>query len=134
MKKSNLFSVALVAAIACSIPLYAQPAMPAAVSSQAATPAGGELAWPREFEDNGTKVDIYQPQIEKWSGTDFETRSAVAVTPAGSNAPVYGVFWMKARADVDKAARIVTLNDIVVTRANFPSAPNLESNYLTLIR
>jgi len=64
----------------------------------------------------------------------LRTRSAVAVTPSGSNAPIYGVFWMKARADVDKAARVVTLNDIVVTRANFPSAPNLQSSYLTLIR
>jgi hypothetical protein len=41
---------------------------------------------------------------------------------------------MKARADVDKAARIVTLNDMTVTGANFPSAPNLQSAYLALIR
>jgi len=95
-------------------------------------PNGGELSWPRQFEDNGIKVAIFQPQIEKWEGSDFETRSAVAITQ-GSNAPVYGVFWMKARADVDKAARIVTLNDMVVTRANFPSATNLQSTYLTLI-
>src|SRR5258705_8592135 len=134
MKTSNLFLVALVAAIACSIPLYAQPTMPAAVSSQEATPAGGELAWPREFEDNGTKVDIYQPQIEKWEGADFETRAAVAITPVGSKTPLYGVFWMKARADVDKAARIVTLNDVEATKAKFPSVPELQDEYLALIR
>src|SRR5258708_40279477 len=102
--------------------LHAQPAAPAVAYDQAVTPAGNELTWPREFEDNGTKVDICQPQIEKWSGTDFETRSAVAITPpGGSNAPIYGVYWMKARAAVDKAARIVTLNEIQVTRAMFPS-------------
>src|SRR5216117_3921169 len=106
----------------------------AAVSKQSVSPSGQELSWPREFQDGVVKVSIFKPQIEKWEGTDFETRSAVAVTPAGSNAPVYGVFWMKARADVDKAARIVTLNDIAVTRASFPSAPNLQSNYLALIR
>src|SRR6059036_1246019 len=126
---------AVAAAVVCSAGLRAQPAAPSAASGQEVTPAGDELTWPREFQDNGTKVDIYQPQIEKWEGTDFQTRSAVAVTPpGGSNAPIYGVFWMKARADVDKAARIVTLNDISVTRANFPSAPNLQSNYLALIR
>src|SRR5882762_8214578 len=103
-------------------------------SSQALSLNGAELSWPRQFEDNGIKVSIFKPQIEKWEGTDFETRSAVAVTPPGSNAPIYGVFWMKARADVDKAARIVTLNDIAVTRANFPPAPKLQSAYLTLIR
>ena len=53
---------------------------------------------------------------------------AVAITPPeSSNAPVYGVFWMKARADVDKAARIVTLNDIEVTKAKFPSLPELQN-------
>src|SRR5438552_18113314 len=105
-------------------------------TTQSSAPNGGELSWPRQFEDNGVQVSIFQPQIEKWEGTDFETRSAVAVIPAGSNsnAPIYGVFWMKARADMDKTARIVTLNDIEVTRANFPSAPNLQSAYLSLIR
>src|SRR5712671_480532 len=110
----------LVAASSCSPLARAQSAPPAAEETGEVTPAGDELNWPREFEDNGTRVDIYQPQIEKWEGTDFETRSAVAITAPGSNAPVYGVFWMKARAEVDKAARVVTLNDSVVTRANFP--------------
>ncbi len=104
------------------------------IPSQALSPSGEELSWPRQFQDNGIKVSIFQPQIEKWEGSDFETRSAVAVTAAGSNAPTYGVFWMKARADVDKAARIVTLNDITITRASFPSAPKLQSTYLALIR
>ena len=134
--RSNSFRlIALAAAVACSAGLRAQSAAASARSDQEVTPAGDELTWPREFQDNGTKVDIYQPQIEKWEGADFETRSAVAITPPGSsNAPVYGVFWMKARADVDKAARIVTLNDIEVTRAKFPSVPALQNEYLALIR
>lgn len=41
---------------------------------------------------------------------------------------------MKARADIDKAARIVTLNDIDVTKVKFPSAPKLQDEYLALIR
>src|ERR1022692_956919 len=127
-------SVTLVAAITCSISLNAQSATPAAASDQEVTPAGDELTWPREFQDNGTKVDIYQPQIEKWEGTDFETRSAVAITPVGSKEPLYGVFWMKARADVDKAARVVTLNDIEVTKATFPSVPEFQNEYLAIIR
>ena len=139
MKISNKFNsfrlIALAAAMTCWAALRAQPASPSAASGQEVTPAGDELTWPREFQDNGTKVDIYQPQIEKWEGADFETRSAVAITPPGSsNAPVYGVFWMKARADVDKAARIVTLNDIQITEAKFPSVPELQSEYLALIR
>jgi hypothetical protein len=122
------------AGMTCSAASRAQSAAPAAANGQDVTPAGDELTWPREFEDNGTKVDIYQPQIEKWEGTDFETRSAVAITAAGSNTPVYGVFWMKARANVDKAARIVTLDDIEVTRTMFPSEPERQNTYLKLIR
>jgi hypothetical protein len=138
MKISNRFKsfrlAALLAALTSMAGLRALPAVPSGATGQEVTPAGDELTWPREFQDNGTKVDIYQPQIEKWEGTDFETRSAVAVTPpGGSNAPIYGVFWMKARADVDKAARIVTLNDITVTKAKFPSVPQIESQYLALI-
>ena len=103
-------------------------------SVQQVAPAGEELTWPREFQDNGIKVDIYEPQIERWEGMDFETRSAVAITAAGSNAPVYGVFWMKAQANIDKAARVVTLNNIEVTKATFPSNPELQNQYVALIR
>jgi uncharacterized membrane protein YgcG len=138
MKPINFFHslglVVLLAAAGCSTKASAQAAAPSDVASQAVTPAGDELSWPREFVDNGTKVDIYQPEIEKWQGADFETRAAVAITPAGSNAPVYGVIWTKARADVDKAARIVTLNDIDVTKAIFPSSPDSQNEYLALIR
>src|SRR6266550_254594 len=35
---------------------------------------------------------------------------------------------------MDKAARIVTLNDIEVTKAKFPSVPERRNNYLALIR
>src|SRR4051812_2748669 len=136
---SSLRSIALlVAALACSATALkvfgAESAAPQAAAGQEITPAGNELTWPREFQESGVKVDIYEPQIEKWEGVDFETRSAVAITPPGSNAPVYGVFWMKARANVDKAARIVTLNNIEVTKAMFPSNPELQDQYLALIR
>src|SRR6266516_602622 len=136
-KFRNLRPLIALATLGISYACQSQPSSVTAGTNASAQPisaSGQELSWPRQFEDNGIKVSIFKPQIEKWEGTDFETRSAVAVTPPGSNAPIYGGFWMKARADVDKAARIVTLNDIVVTRANFPSAPNLQSNYHALIR
>src|SRR5207237_5396150 len=41
---------------------------------------------------------------------------------------------LKARDDVDKTARIVTLNDVEVTKAKFPSVPELQNEYLALIR
>src|SRR5260370_13258578 len=116
----------LLAALVMTCTCNGQPTQ--STTPQPATPSGEELSWPRQFEDNGIKVSIFQPQIEKWEGSDFETRSAVAVTQ-GSNAPIYGVFWMKARPDVDKAARLVTLNDVVVTRPTLPSPTALQTPY-----
>src|SRR5437867_13344728 len=46
------------------------------VSGGQVASAAEELSWPRQFADNGVQVSIFQPQIEKWEGTDFETRSA----------------------------------------------------------
>jgi hypothetical protein len=102
--------------------------------SQSSAATNQNLSWPREFEDNGTKLAIYQPQIEKWDGPDFASRAAVAITPPGAKAPVYGVVWFKARADIDKTARIVTLNNVQVTKVSFPTTSNQEADYLALIR
>ena len=74
--------VTLLAALTSLTTGLAQSAAPPAASGQDLNPAGKELTWPREFLDNGTKVAIYQPQIEKWDGADFETRAAAALTPA----------------------------------------------------
>jgi len=126
-------------------PVYATPVVQGAgvvqgtpvrqgVTGVAEPPAAETLEWPRQFEEGGLKISIYQPQIEKWQGEDFQTRSAVSVTPAGTDKPLFGVVWMKARAEVDKAAGLVTLNDVQVTRANFPSATDEENDYLALIR
>src|SRR6267378_1582815 len=84
----NAFSLAvLVASSAYLAALPTRSQAQTATNGPQATAAGKELAWPREFQDNGVNVAIYQPQIEKWEGTDFETRAAVAITETGSNAP-----------------------------------------------
>ena len=43
----------------------AQSTAPQTTTDQEVTPAGDELTWPREFQGNGAKVDIYQPEIER---------------------------------------------------------------------
>src|SRR5882724_636667 len=93
-----LLVITLLAAVTCSVSLRGQ----SAGIRQEATHAAAELSWLREFEDSGAKVDIYQPQIEKWAGTDFETKSAVAITSVDSNAPVHGALWSPAPSQIDK--------------------------------
>lgn len=104
------------------------------VKAQDASSQVHKLAWPRVFQDGATKLTIYQPDIEKWDGNAFQARSAVAVQGSGQDAPTFGVIWLTARADVDKTAGIVTLNDIQITKSNFPTEPDKAATYLAFIQ
>lgn len=108
-------------------------AMPPGLLAQSASTdpqSGKELTWPRVHQENGLTISIYQPQIERWEDDRIETRTAVAMQSAGASSPTYGVVWMAARADVDKAARIVTLRDFKITEVKFPTEPSKEGTYL----
>ena len=77
---------------------------------------------------NGAAVLIYQPQIDKWDGNQFEARAAVAVRLARRAASRRSVsIWITARTDVDKERGLVTLHDIKVPRVSFPASPGRES-------
>src|SRR5882724_7105039 len=94
-----LLILTLLAVLTCPVAVRAQ----SAGIRQEVTHAAAELTWLREFENNGAKVDIYQPQIEKWAGTDVETKSAVAITSVDSNAPGHGgAHWSPAPSQIDK--------------------------------
>ena len=103
---SPLLILAILAAVTCSISVRAQSAEPSAAIDQKVTPAAEGLTSLREFADTGIKVDIYQPQIEEWVGTDFESRSAVAITSADSNAPVYGAVWSPAPSQINEPSPV----------------------------
>jgi len=93
-----LLILTLLAVVTHSVSVGAQ----SAAIDQKVTHAADEPNWLRGFEDSGAKVDIYQPQIEKWAGTDFETKSAVAITSVDSNAPGHGALWSPAPSQIDK--------------------------------
>ncbi|MGB7159715.1 MAG: hypothetical protein WBD40_16730, partial [Tepidisphaeraceae bacterium] len=91
---------------------------------------------------------VYQPQIEKWADNRLEARAAIAVAqgeggqgaPAGQGAKdekpkqSFGVVWLAARTEVDKANRIVSLEDVAVTKLSFPQDAKREPEYLAMIR
>jgi len=105
-----------------------------AQTSGAGPQPGHELTWPRVHQEPGLTIFIYQPQIEQWEGDRFEARMAVGVQKTSEKSPVYGVVWMTARADVDKAARIVMIRDTMLTKASFPTEPSKEGEYLSVLR
>ena len=99
-----------------------------------ATQPADAYAWPREFDAGGDHYAIYQPQVERWENDALEARAAVAVTRPGSPDADYGIITLTARTEVEKDIRMVTLDQIAITKAEFPQAKNKEPVYLGAMR
>jgi len=77
--------------------------------------------WPRNFNLADATLRVYQPQVEKWEGNQLDFRAAVEARPAGGGQGSFGVIWGTARTEVNRAARLVTLENLRLTRSNFPT-------------
>jgi len=99
--------------------LFASP-VERAFSAVAPNPSG-DPGWPREKYSNGTRLIVYQPQVDDWK--DFQQltwRMAISLTPkSGKN--VVGVVEMKGNTDVDNVAKVVIITNPEVTGTYFPS-------------
>ncbi|MEN4921904.1 carbohydrate-binding family V/XII [Achromobacter spanius] len=114
------FGAAQVHAQAQNPPVAGSAVQPDAAQADGAVRA---LQWPRSFTaPDGTKVELYQPQIDTWTADRITGRMAVAVGAAKGN-PTYGVADFSARAEVNKPAGLVHLSDIRVERVQVPTAP-----------
>src|SRR5437762_1894999 len=77
--------------------------------------------WPREKYSNGTRLIIYQPQVDDWKNfQELSWRMSVSLTPKGGK-EVVGVVEMKGNTDVDNFAKIVMITNPQVTGTYFPS-------------
>jgi hypothetical protein len=77
--------------------------------------------WPRKLERSGSTLIYYQPQVDDWkSFTDLTWRMAFSLTPAGGK-EVVGVMDMQGHTDVDNENKMVTIDNLKITRINFPS-------------
>ncbi len=90
--------------------------------------------WPRQFKSGNATILIYQPQVESWIGNTITFRSAVAIRKADPKDDVFGVLFAKARTQVDKASRIVLLEEVVVTKRDFPTLPDNGLLYLISLK
>src|SRR5882762_2863128 len=94
----------------------------AAESSKSnATSGSTDPGWPREKYSNGTRLLIYQPQVDDWKNfQELTWRMAVSLTPKGGKEAV-GVVEMKGNTDVDNVAKVVIITNPEVTGTYFPS-------------
>jgi hypothetical protein len=116
------------------------PDAPSATKQQAKQPASGsasastaEKAWPRTFNSGTDAFSIYQPQVDKWDGDRLYLYSAVEVANPTKKSSNYGVIWFNARAEIDKLNRTVTLDQLQLTKANFPAEPSKNSELMQLL-
>jgi hypothetical protein len=103
-----------------------------AVLALAAAGAAGaqapDVAWPREVKAaDGTVITVYQPQVERWADNALSGRAAVSVTKPGTKEPQFGVIELAARTAIDKAADLVTLSSVRITKGSFPGASPAEA-------
>jgi len=93
----------------------------------ASAQASGETPWPYAVKvDAQTSVLVYPPQLQSWDGGTLKALAAV-VAREGTGEKMrqtYGTANLEARTLVDKGTRMVTLDQVRVTRAEFPTAGN----------
>lgn len=100
---------------------YAAPTpAPAAAAPRQAGPSAAH--WPRTLDFQGVRYEVYQPQIDTWTGNRIEGRMAIAMGPANGQ-PTYGVATFTANADVDKSNDEVHLTQLRIPRVQIPTAP-----------
>ena len=93
-----------------------------------------DLGWPRIFSGNGQSFTVYQPQLDSWDGFTLEAHAAVALAAGAEEPPIFGVANLKVRTLVDKTERLVSLEDLQIVDAKFPSAPEQEQAYTQALR
>ena len=116
------------------VPLLVFSMVPLRAFGQAPPAPAGDQAWPREFKSGSTTFTVYQPQVESWKARDLSGRAAVSVKDAISPEEQFGVIWFTAKTNVNRDENLVTLDDITITKGNFPATPDKADQYLQALR
>jgi hypothetical protein len=104
--------------------------VPPPLATSAPTSMAAIDRWPRQMALADGAATIYQPQVESWKDNLLAFRAAVAVKPQDGSAQMFGVVWGTARTQVDRVARLVSLENVTLTRSNFPTVPDNGASYL----
>lgn len=106
-----------------------------------ATLAGNEsqLPWPAQIATADGKFLVYQPQFEKWEGDRIDGRAAVSIQGQDGEVDGFGMVWLSActstdRTSTDQTGGTVTIRDISLSRAEFPTAEARSAEYLGTLR
>ena len=105
----------------------------AAAGSVVITPSASP--WPTQISARDSRLVVYQPQFDKWEGGQLDGRAAVAVHAQADEQPSsFGMVWISARTETNRASGIVTIRKLTITKADFPTATDRAGDYLELLR
>ncbi|MBO3707828.1 MAG: hypothetical protein J5X21_15715 [Candidatus Accumulibacter sp.] len=90
--------------------------------------------WPRQVALAGTTALVYLPQVDGWQGNMLDFRAAVSLPGSGTEQQTFGVIWGSARTAIDRTTRSVTVEDLKLTRARFPTLADNGLDYLNQLR
>lgn len=90
--------------------------------------------WPRSFMDGTTQLLVYQPQVEQWQGNQITFRAAVSAKADTAKDETFGAVWATARTEVNRDTHMVTLQDIKLTRSNFPTLADNGAAYVAAVQ
>ena len=127
-------SAAVSMACVASAMLYAQTPGEA-TTSEASQPIidPATVAWPRTFTVGTEEFALFQPQIGTWTGNRISGRFAVGARATGSEGESYGTVSFTSRTEIDKANRLVTMEDFQLSDANFPTQAAKNDAYLQVL-
>jgi hypothetical protein len=93
------------------------------ISCAAAAPHPQEMAgdWPREIPTQGSRIVVYEPQLDTFRGSRMTSRAAVSLTRENGTEPVFGGIWLDAVLSTDTDRRTVTPVVIKVREVRFPT-------------
>ncbi len=79
--------------------------------------------WPHAISGpNGSSAVVYQPQAVSWpEHENLTARAAVAITPHGAKAPIFGTIELTFATSTDLATNTVTLTEPKLVETHFPS-------------
>src|SRR2546423_2519469 len=107
-----------------TVALFSSPFEVRAATSPTGSGQSSDSSWPREKYSNGTRLIVYQPQVDDWKNfQNLSWRMAVSLTPQ-SGKTVVGVVEMKGITNIDNVAKLVTITSPEITGTYFPSLDN----------
>src|SRR6478672_4975046 len=117
----RLFNTSFLKWLIVTAALFISPFEIRAATSTTASGQSSDPGWPREKYSNGTRLIIYQPQVDDWQNfQNLSWRMAVSLTPKGGK-EVVGVVEMKGNTDIDNVAKVAIITNPQVTGTYFPS-------------